>query len=210
MGPRKPQIVSCFIQLPGLVLPIKRRTFPRASRSPLEKGQSRPAGQTRSVCPSSPHGPSSPATPHPLPDPQCTYLILSASSCLSLSPSLQQLHFLPLLHLCIIFCSFIPFSLPPSFLSHHLHHLHLHHSICTNPSFSAHPPRLSSLGPSLCPHSPYQIQFHHRIPFIIITSLIVANSPSSLSPSRSVSSFHFHLITSPSSSMGLCSALIPP
>lgn len=36
-----------FCELPGLVLPIKRRTFPRASRSPLEKGQSRPAGQTR-------------------------------------------------------------------------------------------------------------------------------------------------------------------
>lgn len=51
--PGKQQAISYSIQLPGLVLPLRRALF-RASRSPPEKGRSQPAGQTGSVRLSSP------------------------------------------------------------------------------------------------------------------------------------------------------------
>lgn len=125
------------------------------------------------MSPSSPYSLASPGTSHPyhpLYNLQHIHLILSISSCPSLFPSISSTSCLYSIS-AIIFISFILFSLTPSFLSHRLHHLHLHLSVCASPIFSHFSPSsLSSWDQSLCPHSSHQIQFHHCIPFTCITS----------------------------------------
>lgn len=98
--------------------------------------------------------------------------------------------------------------------SHHLHHLQLHHSVCINPIFSKFTPcPLSSLAPSLCPHSPHQILLYHCIPFPFITSssLTVAITPHHLQLHHCLHHcYYLDLITSPPSLVVHCSVPIPP
>lgn len=125
------------------------------------------------MSPSSLYSLASPGTSHPyhpLYNVQHIHLILSISSCPSLFPSISSTSCLYSIS-AIIFISFILFFLTPSFLSHRLHHLHLHLSVCASPIFSHFSPSfLSSWDQSLCPHSSHQMQFHHCIPFTCITS----------------------------------------